>query len=192
MKKVGKAKPAAKNLKPREVAQRLGVTPADAQAALDAQNDAATRPGGLTKQERLSTAARRVGITTDEPPAPPPSADADLLNSCGPSSVCRKDARNTGVTEQMSFSRTLEAVFSGGVTCDELADEGRRQGGPVDPGQPTEADWGVYFAEFGDVYTRYPELRDELRPSSVVAWTRWFYNNRGPKWMIDKFVLDVR
>lgn len=56
----------AKNLKLAEVARRLGVKPAEAQAAVDAQNQAATGLGGLTKVDRVSTAARRLGITGDE------------------------------------------------------------------------------------------------------------------------------
>lgn len=56
----------AKNLRLAEVANRLGVKPAEAQAAVDAQNQAATGLGGFTKAERVSTAARRLGITADE------------------------------------------------------------------------------------------------------------------------------
>lgn len=56
----------SKNLTLGEVAQRVGVQPAEAQAAPHAQNRAATGLGGLGKTERLSTAARRLGITGDE------------------------------------------------------------------------------------------------------------------------------
>lgn len=65
-KKTAAKRPESKNLKLAEVARRLGVKPVEAQAALDAQNRAATGLGGLTKADRLSTAARRLGVTGEE------------------------------------------------------------------------------------------------------------------------------
>lgn len=65
-KKTAAKKSPSKNLKLAEVAQQLGVKVTEVQAALDAQNQAATGLGGLEKAERLSTAARRLGITGDE------------------------------------------------------------------------------------------------------------------------------
>lgn len=58
--------PAGKNLKPAAVAQRLGIPTSLVQAAIDAQTAASTGLGGLAKNERQRTAARRLGVTPDE------------------------------------------------------------------------------------------------------------------------------